>query len=121
MTASEKTKSDVMAANLAAYEEELVQIRRRYLDSLPLKINALEKALQGLSDSDQPTRELEDLNRIAHQLAASAGSHGLNHISDAARRLDDASEEIDLSEDDAAEAVREMSDALIDMLRHPQQ
>ena len=107
-----------MAASLERYEEQLVRIRRQYLDSLPEKISALEKALSGLSDSMRPERELEELNRIAHQLAASAGSHGLTDISDAARELDDTFD-LNPMDDTVAQAVQEMGDALVDLLRQP--
>lgn len=112
-----------MAASTLKYEHELVRIRREYLDSLPQKIQALENALSGLSESDKPSHELRELNRLVHQLAASAGSHGFCDVSVAAKELDLAFHE--LPEDSGqptvdqhvAEAVLEMGDALVDLLR----
>ena len=109
-----------MAASMLRYEQELVRIRREYLDSLPKKIRALEKALSGLSENERPAQELADLYQIAHQLAASAGSHGLEDISEAALQIDRTIErEQHPLEDEVALAVREMGDALVDMLRQP--
>lgn len=110
-------KRRVMACSLQ-YDDELVRIRRQYLDSLPDKIHALEAALSNLSESDRPDRELKDLHRIAHQLAASAGSHGLAQVSQVARELDDLSDDVPTPLDDSvARAVQEMGDALVDLLR----
>ncbi len=111
-----------MAASTLQYENELVRIRRQYLDSLPEKIHDLETALSSLSASDRPERELKALNRIAHQLAASAGSHGFTDVSLAAREMDLAFDEIEpfdalVRDDPVAMAVQEMGDALVDLLR----
>lgn len=110
-----------MAASTLQYESELVRIRREYLDSLPKKINALENALSGLSGSERPQHELNELNRLAHQLAASAGSHGFVEVSNAARELDLAFDDIEppdaALDHTVAEAVQEMGDALVDLLR----
>ncbi len=111
-----------MAASTLQYENELVRIRRQYLDSLPEKISDLENALSGLSVSDRPEQELKALNRIAHQLAASAGSHGFDEVSHAAKELDlafdDGEQTADIKTDATiAKAVQEMGDALVDLLR----
>ncbi|MFK7954520.1 MAG: Hpt domain-containing protein [Lysobacterales bacterium] len=111
-----------MAASTLQYENELVRIRRQYLDSLPEKIHDLENALSGLSGSDRPDAELKALNRIAHQLAASAGSHGFTEVSNAAKELDlafdDVEDSAELTPDvTVAKAVQEMGDALVDLLR----
>ncbi|MEM9531055.1 MAG: Hpt domain-containing protein [Pseudomonadota bacterium] len=107
-----------MAASSLQYNNDLVRIRRQYIDSLPDKIHALEAALSNLSDSDRPDRELKDLHRIAHQLAASAGSHGLLQVSRVARELDDLSDDVPTPVDEnVAQAVQEMGDALVDLLR----
>ena len=100
-----------MTATISDHTAATVQIQRRTLDSLPEKLDALELALSNLSSNERPDRELAELYRIASEMtAASAPECGDTIDSGPTPSTDPA-------EASVANALREMGDALVVMLR----
>jgi len=94
----------------AAHLNALAEVRQRYLCSLPDKANRL-KQLITHCDTAQPDAVAE-LNQAIHHLAGSAGMHGLDQISQLARKLDIALE----NEPDQWHQLQEPLTDLIQML-----
>lgn len=69
-------------------DHELNELRREFLDEARGKVEEMQSALDGGSDS----ASLERLAYLAHQLKGSGGSYGYQRISDDAAQLERAIE-----------------------------
>jgi PAS domain S-box-containing protein len=66
----------------------LAELRQQYLAQLPVRLEALRFHYQKLSLSAWQPAEAETLHRLLHGLTGSAGTFGLQSLSDAARQLE---------------------------------
>ncbi|MDP2441399.1 PAS domain-containing protein [Rhodoferax sp.] len=66
----------------------LAELRQQYLDQLPVRLDALRFHYQQLSLSAWQPAQAEALHRLLHGLTGSAGTFGLQSLSDAARQLE---------------------------------
>lgn len=64
------------------------RLRERYIDSLPDKRAAIDAAWQRVRSCGWRDRDVASLRNLAHRLAGSAGSYGLDALGLAACELD---------------------------------
>lgn len=67
----------------------LAEERERYVSSLAAKRDAIRKAWHQLSIQKKPPHAVDEFMQLIHRLAGSAGSYGMDQLSDAARVLED--------------------------------
>ncbi len=71
------------------FSGELLEIRHRFLESLPGRVKLLEGAMSDLtwSTTPQPEEAFDILYNLTHQLVGTAGSVGFPELSETARNL----------------------------------
>ncbi|MBX2869180.1 MAG: Hpt domain-containing protein [Acidiferrobacterales bacterium] len=71
------------------FSDELLEIRHRFLRSLPERVRLLETAMSDLtwSTSPKPEENFETLYSLTHQLVGTAGSVGFPALSETAKSL----------------------------------
>lgn len=75
-----------------ALKERLIDLKQRYMRSLPERIDAIAGAVTSLGEGDRETTE--QLERQFHTLAGTAGTYDLNAVSAAAAEGEEACSEI---------------------------
>ncbi len=110
-----------MAEFNAGLKDKLAVLKANFATKLPAKINAIDDAVQNITDADDPDKRraaFADLQSMAHKLAGSAGTYGLMTIGHTARNLELLCVAIGTRGDfpDDAE-IREIRD-LVELLRH---
>ena len=64
------------------------QLRKRYLDSVPNKLEKLDSAWQSIAAGDWGKPALDDLKQEVHRIAGSSGSYGFHALSETAIALE---------------------------------
>ena len=95
------------------------KLLQRYLDSLPGKRTDLTVAMNDVEKEDFSPETLSRLSKMAHRLAGSAGSYGLDEVGATALALEQA---IPDSADDTRQrdAIRFSMNELLDALQNVQ-
>ncbi len=70
-------------------QQKISQLKREYVASLPKKLAILDENWQKIIDGSFEMTHLELLRTHSHKLAGSAGSYGLDKISNTARSLEE--------------------------------
>jgi len=77
-----------MNDTLNAFATLLHQHRAAYVHTLPARLAQLESFAVGLAGRGREAGPLQDLERLAHSLAGSAGTFGFPDLGEAARALE---------------------------------
>ena len=80
-----------MAENEDLFRSKFEKIRKRYVDSLPERLEELESAFNtadASAETSQANGGLRELVQLSHKLAGSGASFGFPLISEAARDLE---------------------------------
>lgn len=72
----------------AEAKQKVLALKQAYIDSLPEKIQQLEKYWQSIQSNQFKLNDIEQLRGYCHKIAGSSGSYELQEISHAAHRLE---------------------------------
>ena len=89
------------------FERAMAELRKDYMQTLPERLEEVERAWDQASGSDWDEVQYKTFIRLTHNLAGSGATYGVKQISEAARRLEMYAKSVDanaaLSEDERAE------------------
>jgi len=69
------------------YDEDFIKIQQEYIDSIPGKLKNIEKLVNELRH-EITEESLQEINRIVHRMAGSAGAYGFMQVTEICRKFD---------------------------------